>query len=336
MEKQDMNVPFVSIVIPTYNRSNMIEITLKSFVEQNYPGDRFEIIVCNNNSTDNSADILQKWEENYPRKIRIIFEPRQGVHYARNTAAHMTKGDILYYTDDDMIADPNLLVEIVKPFQQDEKVATATGKVLPRWEVTPPDWIPSILNIKNKGHNGIWSLQDRGEGMEISATDIGVYSCHQAIRRDYFFQSGGFNPENTAGEWIGDGETGLNIKISQLGGYFAYNGKAVIQHMIPPARLTQEYLNKRMANQGNCDSYTYYREHRPDTNQLVQIILGYQNKLYSETGKYIRSRLQNNPIWHVEKAQIHYFLARIEYDYRLMSDPEWRELVLRRDWLNSA
>lgn len=331
MEELGMNIPFVSIVIPTYNRSSMIEITLKSFVAQNYPGDRFEIIVCNNNSTDNTADILRRWEEKYPGKIRVIPETRQGVHYARNTAAHMTTGDILYYTDDDMIADPGLLGEIVKPFQQNENVATATGKVLPLWEVTPPDW---VIHLANKGYHGLWSLQDRGDGTEISAKDIGVWSCHQAIRRDYFFQSGGFNPENTAGEWVGDGETGLNIKIAQLGGYFAYNGKAVIRHMIPKPRLTQEYLNKRMENQGNCDSYTYYRQHLPAANQLAQIIQGYQNKLHHETGLYIRSRLQNNPIWHVEKARIHYFLARIEYDYRLATDPEWRKLVLRKDWLN--
>ena len=132
--------PFVSIVIPTVNRGNYLSITLDSFLSQDYPKDSFEIIIANNNSTDNTASIIEKYCANYSN-IKMLFESRQGVHYARNSAAKIAKGDILYYTDDDMIADRNLLSEIIKAFLMDDKVATATGRVLPKWEVQPPQWI---------------------------------------------------------------------------------------------------------------------------------------------------------------------------------------------------
>ena len=65
----------------------------------------------------------------------------------------------------------------------------------------------------------------------------------------------GTNPENTAGEWVGDGETRLNIKIKNLGYKFAFNGKGIIYHIIPSERMKQSYLNGRLYNQGNCDSF---------------------------------------------------------------------------------
>ena len=172
----------------------MLDITIESFINQNYPNGKYEIVIADNNSTDNTKDILEKWIKNSNVPIKYILEPRQGVHYARNTAAKHADGEILYFTDDDMIADKNLLSEIIKPFIMDENVATATGRVLPRWEVPPPQWILEYCN------NGLLSLNDPKEDFIISSIDCNVFSCHQAVKREVFFLAGGFNPENTAGE----------------------------------------------------------------------------------------------------------------------------------------
>jgi glycosyltransferase involved in cell wall biosynthesis len=323
-------LPTVSVVIPTYNRAKMLGITLESFVHQHYPKNRFEIVVADNNSGDETRQVVEEWQRRSAVSVKYVFEKRQGVHYARNTAAWQTSGDILYYTDDDMIASRELLEEIVKPFSMDPRVGSATGRILPQWEVLPPEWILKLCN------NFRLSLNDLGEQMLIQEKDPGVYSCHMAMRRGIFFQSGGFNPENTAGEWIGDGETGLNIKIKELGYKFAYNGKAVIRHMIPPQRMTQEYLNKRLANQGNCDSYTDYKKHRYSEKQLIERIAGHQAKIVEHSAHYAARRLNNDLHWRMDRAFIDYYLNRVEYDHRLIHDAQWRELVLRYDWLNEG
>ena len=229
----------ISVIIPTYNRSHYIHTTLDSFLKQSYPSDLYEIIVCDNNSSDSTHKVINKIEKDNTGRLKYIFEPRQGVHYARNTAAKKSTGEILYFTDDDMIADPDLLMEIMRPFEFDNNVASVTGRVLPHWEVPPPDWVTDLCN------NALLSLNDPVEDFIISHEDCNVFSCHQAIKRDIFFKAGGFNPENTAGEWIGDGETGLNIKIKKNGYKFGFNGKSIIYHMIPESRMTQSYLNKR-------------------------------------------------------------------------------------------
>ena len=321
-------VPFVSVVIPTYNRIGMIEKTIRSLIGQNYPKHRYEILVADNNSTDGTQEAIARLQSGSPVPVKYIFEKRQGVHYARNTAAKCSTGEILYFTDDDMIAAPDMLAEMVKSFAADGTVASATGRVLPRWEQQPPDWILRLCS-------NLWlSLNDQGEGFFIRDSDPGVFSCHMAVRRDVFLQCGGFNPENTAGEWIGDGETGLNLKIKSLGYKFAYNGKSAVYHVIPPARMTQEYLNRRLANQGNCDSYTDYRKNRYTEAQLRGRILHHMNKLASHAQLCVHRRLQHDERWRIEKAYTQYYQSRIEYDFRLIQDESWRRLVLRDNWLN--
>ncbi|MFZ4855390.1 MAG: glycosyltransferase [Desulfuromonadaceae bacterium] len=319
--------PFISIIIPTYNRAHLLPLTLDSFLAQSYPWDRYEIIVSDNNSLDNTREVAARYVGNSDVPIRYLSEQRQGVHYARNSAAKLAIGDILYFTDDDMIADKDLLKEIIKPFAIDEKVANVTGKVLPKWEIPPPDWVLELCN------NGLLSLMDRPEDLVISSVNCDVYSCHQAIKRDVFFQSGGYNPENTAGEWVGDGETGLNIKIRQLGYKFAYIGSSIIFHIIPPTRMTQVYLNKRMANQGNCDCYTAYRENSYDTTALYNTIIGHFWSFIKNSLMYIALRLFTKNGWRMCRAYMSYFCSRVSYDRRLINDESWRKIVLKNDWL---
>jgi glucosyl-dolichyl phosphate glucuronosyltransferase len=322
-----IHYPSISIIIPTYNRALLLSLTVDSFLAQNYPKDKVEIILANNNSTDNTREIIDSYCAKHTQ-IRSVPESRQGVHYARNSAAEQARGDLLYFTDDDMIADPNLLQEIVRPFGMDEKVATVTGKVLPKWEVPPPQWILDFCV------NRWLSLLDPPEDLIISRIDFNVYSCHQAVRRDIFLQSGGFNPENTAGEWIGDGETGLNLKIKDLGYKFAYISSSVTRHIIPPVRMTQEYFNKRVGNQGNCDSYTLYRKHRHGSAAMCWAILRNGLDLLHRWSLFAANYLLGRDKWRVHRAYMSYYAKRMKYDYRIITDENWRNLVLTDDWLH--
>jgi glycosyltransferase involved in cell wall biosynthesis len=317
----------ISVIIPTYNRCQKIGITLDSFLQQSYDSKEYKIFVCNNNSTDSTKKILQRYANDYPGRIVCLDELHQGVHYARNSAAKVADGDILYFTDDDMIADPNLLSEIVKVFEFDPHVASVTGRVLPKWEIEPPQWVTQLC------YNGLLSLNDPPEDFIISKNDCNVFSCHQAIRREVFFQSGGFNPENTAGEWIGDGETGLNLKIKELGYKFGYNGKSTIYHMIPAQRMTQAYLNKRLGNQGNCDSYTDYKRYVYSQTKLWLINIKFFIKIIFLIPRIIKPFILQKSEWRINLGYIFYYTNRIKYNTKLINQSSWRELVLKTNWI---
>ncbi|MCJ7472150.1 MAG: glycosyltransferase [Actinobacteria bacterium] len=322
--------PYVSVIIPTYNRSHLLIETVRSFIEQNYDNDRFEIIIANNNSPDNTSEIIDSLVKESPNSIRHIMEKRQGVHYARNSAAKVAIGDILYYTDDDMIADKNLLKEIVKVFTLDANIGTATGMIIGRFDVDPPKWVKKhLINI----HLSL-TAENRKEELIITPEDL-VYSCHQAIRRDVFFKAGGFNPENTAGVWIGDGETGLNIKIKNLGYKFAYTSKSIIYHIIPESRTTLKYLIKRIGNQGFCDSYTEYRKHR-DKCKIISLMLKRNTiGLVKTLGLTIARITLGRLSWHFLPANIMYFIKRNFYDLKLYRNESFRKIVEIDDWINS-
>ena len=322
------DVPYVSVIIPTYNRARMLPITLDSFVAQDYPEDQYEIIVANNNSTDDTRQVLDDYCTRQQR-VRFITESRQGVHYARNSAARIARGEILYFTDDDMIADRQLLSELIKVFDVDPRIGSATGKVVGKFDVPPPEWVKRHLINYNL------SLTDPATPDEviISPDDL-VFSCHQAIRRNAFFQCGGFNPENTAGVWIGDGETGLGIKLKQAGYKFAYTPKSVIYHMIPQSRTTLRYLINRIGNQGNCDSYTEYRRHRSSRGLVKALLyrntLGFVRLMRDVLGNILAGRES----WHFLPARIAYVYRRNLYDLKLLFSAEFRRLVEIDDWLN--
>jgi glycosyltransferase involved in cell wall biosynthesis len=320
--------PFVSIIIPTFNREKMLCKTLDSFLHQDFPLGTFQILVCNNNSTDNTQDVINEYAMKFPNLIIPVFEKRQGVHFARNTSALKAEGNWLYFTDDDMVAEPDLLEKLFSPCKLFPELGVLTGKVLPLWEVSPPDWILEHCQ------NGYLSLQLRNERLIISPSDVGVYSCHEAIRKDVFFSAGGFNPENTAGSWIGDGETGLSIKLEKAGAIFGFVGNSVIHHMIPETRLTQEYLNGRYANQASSDACTEFRSGTSSTSALFKSASLWliRAPIYLSICLFYRTMM--NSKWHVFRAKFSYSIQMFRYKIKLIYDQELQQLLLEDDWLS--
>lgn len=319
-------LPFVSIIIPTYNRASRMRATVESLTAQNYPSERFEIILVDNSSTDDTPKEIGKLVEEFS-SVRHLHERRRGAHWGRNAGATVSLGEILYFTDDDMIAEPDMLAKIVEPFKKRAGVGVATGKILPQWETEPPVWI--LEHCKN----ALLSLNDLGESVIISDDDPGVFSCHQAILRDAFFRAGGFNPDTNAGEFVGDNETGLNIKLRKLGYRFAYVGESVTHHLIPESRMTQSYVNSRFADQGYCDSYTDYRELRPGPFRLARRIAAHGVLGAATVSKAIFRRAAGSSRWRIDMARLYYYRNRARYDLRLLLRDEWRTFALRDNWI---
>ena len=319
----------VSVIIPAYNRSKMLERTLNSLCHQTLESDQYEIIVADNASSDDTVEVVEACAKREKVKIQVFTECRRGVHYARNSAAKLAQGEFLYYTDDDMEADPDMLRSLLDVFEKHPEVGCATGRVLPLWEQEPPEWM-----LAHCTNNGLLSLQLRSEELVISKKDVGVWSCHEMFRREFFFKTNGFHPENTAGEWVGDGETGLHRKMASLGCLFAFVGGSVTHHMIPPERLTQRYLNHRMINQGNSDSFARYREFRQSDYQLLRGVATSARRLVSCFISSSLKRIKGDDIWHLRRARCYYHIARIKYDLRIYRDPAWVEMILQESWLD--
>jgi len=307
----------------------MLGLTIESCINQTYPKDLFEIIIADNNSNDNTRALVEEFQSKSPVKINYIFEPRQGAHIARNTAAKSSDSDVLYFTDDDMLPEKDALINIVKVFDMNFNVGVAGGKVLPKWEFDPPEWLLKYFK------NGSLSLIEKSEKLIIAAYDLGIFSCHQAILKEVLFKCGGFNPDIVKEKLIGNGETGLNIKILEAGYNFAYVGDSVSYHLIPRSRMTQKYFNYRFGNQGNCDSFTIFRRNENTKKVLMKLIMfTHIPAMFRYYFGSVTKRIASNDLWRLHRAYYHYFFHRLRSDLKLITDDDWRKFVLKYDYLN--
>src|ERR1700704_4755874 len=90
--------PFVSVIVPAYNESRYIEEQLEALKAQEYNG-RWEIIVVNNRSTDNTVQIVERYKNRIANLQLIDAAEKQGRSYARNVGAKYAKGDALLFCD---------------------------------------------------------------------------------------------------------------------------------------------------------------------------------------------------------------------------------------------
>jgi glycosyltransferase involved in cell wall biosynthesis len=317
----------VSVIIPTYKRARTLRDTITSLQDQTLPGEDYEIIVADNNSTDDTPEVVKELARSSPVKIVYLKETKQGVHYARNTSAEVAESEILYYTDDDVIADRDMLKQIIRPFTDSEAsmVGSVGGKVLPRWEAEPPEWV-------TKHFGGGWlSLLDEGDTVKVLERPH-IWSCHMAIRKQTLKEFGGFSPENTEGIWVGDGETGLLRKLLKAGLRLVYTPSSVVWHVIPPSRLTQKYMNLRMSNQGAADAYSYYKEHRFSSLRLFIRSLGeFMAFTAMKLGAGVERTLGLDR-WHMTRAKSYYWLSRSKYNRDLIYNDDLRRFVLKDNW----
>ncbi|HEY66471.1 MAG TPA: glycosyltransferase family 2 protein [Caldilineae bacterium] len=187
---------FVSVVIPAFNEEKYLGACLHALRRQTYPANRYEVIVVNNASTDATATIARRYG------ARVVWEPRRGIPRARQAGFRAARGEIIASTDADTVVPPDWIERIVANFQAHPEWGGLYGPVywpegrlherlIMRYPVT---W---MLALSNRLGRSYW---------------IG---SNFAVRREPFWQVGGFNEAWESGE---DGELALRMgRITQIG-----------------------------------------------------------------------------------------------------------------------
>ncbi|NFN94330.1 glycosyltransferase family 2 protein [Clostridium botulinum] len=125
--------PFVSVMVPAHNEAIVIRKTVESLLELDYPHDRYEIIIINDNSSDNSAEILQAVKEKVLDRNLIIINTDnitggKGKSNALNIGLEKSKGEILAVYDADNTPDSKALKYLVQTLLEDDKLGAVIGK----------------------------------------------------------------------------------------------------------------------------------------------------------------------------------------------------------------
>lgn len=312
-----------SVILPTRNRSQCLQRCLASLAEQTHPPDRFEVIVVDNGSEDNTEAVAKSFSRAF--QLRYVYAPEPGLHVGRHEGMRTARSDVLVFADDDIEATPDWVNSIVTAFQGPE-VAMVGGNNYPAFEQKPPDWLLRMWERPvYKGRAlGYLSILDFGSG-RFDINPNFIWGCNFSIRREILIQAGGFHPDGMPKEKLryrGDGETHVSRFVRASGLRAVFDSGASVYHHVPGERMTEHYFEMRAFNQGVSDSYTYHR------NRNLPKAIRYTVKRY---GVMLRPD-SGEP---EQKA----FRRRLKKAYWDGFDYHWREIrsdITLRDWVEKA
>ena len=183
--------PDVSVIVATYNRGEILRGTLESLINQESAGVQYEVIVVDNNSTDDTRKTVEEFCKSFAsHNLVYCFEPKQGVSYARNKGIVTARAPILAFTDDDIRPAPNWVASIHQAFKGIPDADCVGGKVLPAEETSFPPWL-------TREYWTALALLDFGD--EPKLLDVrhgpGLVAANFAVRASVFKECGLFAPE---------------------------------------------------------------------------------------------------------------------------------------------
>jgi cellulose synthase/poly-beta-1,6-N-acetylglucosamine synthase-like glycosyltransferase len=118
--------PTVAVAVPCWNEEKTLGATLDSLLALEYPKDRLQIIVVDNNSTDSTYKIAQEYQVKYPDQIDVYIETAQGKHHAVNRALKESDSDLFGCLDADSFVTPTTLATIVSYFDAQPETMAVT------------------------------------------------------------------------------------------------------------------------------------------------------------------------------------------------------------------
>jgi len=222
-------MPKFSVVVPTYNRAQLIATSIKSLLEQTFRD--FEIIVIDDGSKDATKEALKPLMD----KIRYCHQQNGGISAARNHGILEAKGEFIAFTDDDIITDKDWLANINRCFTENH-CDVVGGRVLPIYTNDTPSW---VRKEPTKMSGGV-VIYDYGEETVIhDPSHHSFIGCNFAFRREIFKECGDFRVDIRFKGRIALGEdTELIERTMKQNKVLYYCGKAVVHHPVDMRRLT--------------------------------------------------------------------------------------------------
>jgi glucosyl-dolichyl phosphate glucuronosyltransferase len=235
-----------SVIICTYNRCSLLVKTLRSLMEQSFPADRLEIIVVDNNSTDDTAMVVRACALDSPVVISYLLEMNQGLSHARNLGLREARGELIAFIDDDATAEKTWLARLLEGFN-DPRTACVGGRVVPAWQAPRSQW-PKWLHERLIGFFSVVEYPDR---RELHYPDYPA-GTNIAFRMQALKNTGIFNPRlgRTGTSLLSMEETDLCLRLERAGHRIVYTPEAVVSHTITEERLTRDWVRERARWQG--------------------------------------------------------------------------------------
>ena len=182
-----MTVKPISVIVCTYNRAALLPGVLTQLCQQDYPPESFEIIIVDNGSKDDTAQVVQRFKPDRKLTLRLVQESRPGVTYARNRGAEEARYPYLAYLDDDCSVGRDWLSQLVSGFGLSDQVSVVAGRVsVDLGDQKKPAWLGA--------RSMLWLADFNFPGSEPRILQDPAYVCegNMAIKKQAWESVGGF------------------------------------------------------------------------------------------------------------------------------------------------
>ena len=280
----------ISIIICTYNRAESLNKLLDSLIDQEKkPAFDFEIIVVDNNSKDHTRELVESIFPKFQKKLRYLFEPKQGKTHALNLAIAEAQGDVLAFTDDDCILPKDYLFHIYTAFDKyKDKVDFIGGRVCPNWEgIEKPLWLNEILNQPSEMEGGSPNWMKRFFEGPLVMLDYGnqplliekdkqkthlFFGANMAVKAPVFEKFGKYRLDKTFSE-----DTEICQRFLNNGAKGMYIPDIKVFHKIQKNKISPDFFYRWYFSRGE------YWDHKDQYQKKFYHPLGIQFSLIAET-----------------------------------------------------
>jgi len=236
-------VPEITVVVCTCNRAALLGRCLEHLLAQTADPNSWELIVVDNNSTDNTRAVVESFQAS-PITIRYCVETEQGVSHARNRGFREAQTGVVAYTDDDVFPDPGWL-EVLQRCLAETGADAVGGSIRVLCEGTIPDWWgPFFATMLGELDLGQRRIRLR-PGQQLNTGNA-------AYRTELLQRSGGFLPAlgRSEGRPAGMEDTVLMSQVLAAGTHVVYEPAAMVSHRIGPERLAWSHFEDLLEAQG--------------------------------------------------------------------------------------
>ena len=241
------SLPSLSIAVCTRDRPEHLAICLNALRKLSRAP--LEILVIDNApKTQATRELI---ETSFP-EVTYILESTPGLDWARNRAIASAKGDIVAYTDDDVVVDEGWSDAIVRMFARNEDVMAVTGLVMPYELETEPQVLFEKYGGFSRGFVRKWYRPSDAERAKLAMLHAGAgkfgTGANMAYRRSVFSEIGMFDPALDVGTLTnGGGDLDMFFRVLKFGHTLVYEPAAMVRHR---HRRDFEHLHTQIANNG--------------------------------------------------------------------------------------
>ncbi len=234
----------LSAVICTCNRYDLAQAAIDSLLAQSLPAAQLQIIVVDN-SPSNATNDAARAHLAAMAGINYYYEPVQNLSHARNVGARHATAPLVAYLDDDAIAEPGWAQAVIEAFATGgDAVLAIGGRTLPKWGAPRPPWLSDSLI-------GFYSVIDWPQPLAPLAEGRHIVGANISFRRNALLKTGAFpvtmGRQAHGGVLLSGEEDAVLHRLLVMGGQIWYAPDMCVQHFVPAARLTQDWLRARVA-----------------------------------------------------------------------------------------